>query len=99
MVCHGFVLGTASDATYNLASRRSSFLALDALENDPEFMTRVCYCRALSDARKAAKRQNNTKNQLDKDSGGSRVREQADIDEQLDVEGLLGADDDASDED
>ena len=41
--------------TAQLASRRASFLALDALEGDTEFLSRTCDCRALNEASKGSK--------------------------------------------
>lgn len=56
VICHDVILASATDTTAQIASRKCSFLALDALEGDPEFMTRTCDCRELTDARKANKK-------------------------------------------
>jgi endoribonuclease Dicer len=44
------------DGSPTFASRRASFEALDALEGDPQFMTRLCDCRVRAEQRKASKR-------------------------------------------
>lgn len=44
------------DTTSTFAARRASLCALDALEGDPDFMTRICNCRALSQNKKAEKK-------------------------------------------
>lgn len=57
VLIHDVVLSSATDVSTTSAARRASFLALDAIEGDPEFMTRTCDCRVLSQARKAAKKE------------------------------------------
>jgi endoribonuclease Dicer len=39
-----------------VAARRASFSALDALEGDPEFMTRTCDCRTHQSHKKLRKK-------------------------------------------
>ncbi|KAL5527188.1 hypothetical protein ACEPAG_5979 [Sanghuangporus baumii] len=56
IVIHGIILATATDTSVNSCARRVSEMALDAIEGDPLFMNRHCDCRALSQARKAAKK-------------------------------------------
>ncbi|KAL5508450.1 DCL1_2 [Sanghuangporus vaninii] len=56
IVIHGIILATATDISVNSCARRASEMALDAIEGDPLFMNRHCDCRALSQARKAAKK-------------------------------------------
>ena len=50
---HDIVLASATDSSYIFAARTASLNALDALEGDPNFMTRLCNCRALSRLKKA----------------------------------------------
>ncbi|KDQ07466.1 hypothetical protein BOTBODRAFT_180654 [Botryobasidium botryosum FD-172 SS1] len=83
VVCHDIILATANDSTAQLASRRCSFLALDALEGDPEFMTRTCDCRMLAETRKAAKKQAKK---------GKKLGEAGDEEEMVAVEGVLEPD-------
>ncbi|KAG8753081.1 hypothetical protein FRC14_006464 [Serendipita sp. 396] len=53
---HNVILTVGIDASPVLAARKASLEALDALEGDPAFMSRVCDCRAKAEQRKAAKR-------------------------------------------
>jgi endoribonuclease Dicer len=55
VICHDVILASAIDLTPQLASRRASFLALDALEGDTEFLSRTCDCRAMNEASKGSK--------------------------------------------
>jgi len=55
VICHDVILASAIDLTAQLASRRASFLALDALEGDTEFLSRTCDCRATNEASKGSK--------------------------------------------
>lgn len=45
---HDVILATGEDPDPNIATRRASFLALDALEGDFGFFARTCDCRSLS---------------------------------------------------
>ncbi|KAF8076296.1 hypothetical protein FPV67DRAFT_1471163 [Lyophyllum atratum] len=45
IVVHDVVLASAEDPDPNIAARRASFFALDALEGDPGFFARTCDCR------------------------------------------------------
>ena len=45
IVVHDLLLGTYTAASQQLAHRKASIIALDALELDPGFMDRVCHCR------------------------------------------------------
>jgi endoribonuclease Dicer len=56
VVCHDIILASAEDPTAQFAARKASFLALDALEGDAEFMSRTCSCRSINEAKKAAKK-------------------------------------------
>lgn len=56
VVCHDIILASAEDPTAQFAARKASFLALDALEGDAEFMSRICSCRSINEAKKAAKK-------------------------------------------
>lgn len=60
VIVHDIVLTIATDTATNAAARRASFLALDAIEGDPEFLTRTCDCRVVIQARKAARKANKT---------------------------------------
>ncbi|KAF8332689.1 uncharacterized protein EI90DRAFT_3145368 [Cantharellus anzutake] len=53
VVFHDIILASAVDSTVQLASRRASFLALDALEGDPEFLARTCDCRSAQGTSKS----------------------------------------------
>ncbi|KIM21363.1 hypothetical protein M408DRAFT_104950 [Serendipita vermifera MAFF 305830] len=56
VVVHDVILAGGVDPAPTFAARRASFEALDALEGDPQFMDRLCDCRAKAEQRKAAKR-------------------------------------------
>lgn len=56
MVVHDVILAAGVDPSPTFAARRASFEALDALEGDPNFMSRLCDCRAKAEQRKLAKR-------------------------------------------
>lgn len=56
VVVHEVILASGVDPSPIFAARRASFEALDALEGDPQFMARLCDCRAKAEQRKAAKR-------------------------------------------
>ncbi|THH17944.1 hypothetical protein EW146_g2946 [Bondarzewia mesenterica] len=56
VLVHDVVLASAEDITSALATKQASLRALDALEGDPDFMTRTCDCRALMQAKKAKKK-------------------------------------------
>lgn len=45
VLVHDVILASGEDLNPAMAARRASFAALDALEGDPEFMTRTCDCR------------------------------------------------------
>lgn len=45
MLVHDVILASGEDLVPTTAAKRASFSALDALEGDPEFMTRTCDCR------------------------------------------------------
>lgn len=56
MICHDIILASAEDPSTQFAARKASFMALDALEGDIDFLTRTCSCRSLNEAKKAAKK-------------------------------------------
>jgi endoribonuclease Dicer len=56
VVVHDVILAGGVDPAPTFAARRASFEALDALEGDPQFMDRLCDCRAKAEQRRAAKR-------------------------------------------
>lgn len=56
VICHDIILSSAIDTTLPLATRRGCYMALDALEGDPEFLTRTCDCRAILAAERAERR-------------------------------------------
>lgn len=75
---HDVVLASATDTSPSAAARKASFLALDAIEGDPGFLTRTCDCRVQSQARRAAKKArkapspgNDAEEQLVEDALGS----------------------------
>ncbi|KAF8913820.1 hypothetical protein CPB84DRAFT_1832684 [Gymnopilus junonius] len=45
VLVHDIILASADDVTPTSAARQASLLALDAIEGDPNFMTRTCDCR------------------------------------------------------
>jgi len=57
VIVHEVILASTRDTSATSAARRASIQALNAIEGDPDFMMRTCDCRALSQARKAAKKQ------------------------------------------
>ncbi|PPQ92348.1 LOW QUALITY PROTEIN: hypothetical protein CVT25_008698 [Psilocybe cyanescens] len=56
VVVHEVVLSSAEDTTPYSAGRQASLLALDALEGDADFMTRVCDCRTHTTHKKSRKK-------------------------------------------
>ncbi|GJJ07506.1 hypothetical protein Clacol_001708 [Clathrus columnatus] len=56
VVCHDIILATADDPATQFAARKASFLALDALEGDTNFLNTTCSCRNLNDAKKKMKK-------------------------------------------
>ena len=56
MVIHEVTLASATGRTAGYAAKRAAVYALDAIEGDPEFITRTCDCRAKSQAKKAHKK-------------------------------------------
>lgn len=47
------MLASAVDSISNVALRKAAMAALDALADDPGFITRVCDCRATRQSNKA----------------------------------------------
>src|SRR5260221_10139846 len=56
VVVHDVILASGDDVSPSTAARRASFFALDALEGDPEFMTRTCDCRTHQSHKKPRKK-------------------------------------------
>ncbi|KAF9534830.1 hypothetical protein CPB83DRAFT_901776 [Crepidotus variabilis] len=56
ILVHEVVLASGEDLTPATAARRASFCALDALEGDPDFMTRTCDCRTHQTHKKQRKK-------------------------------------------
>ena len=56
MVVHDVILASGDDVNPTTAARRASFFALDALEGDPDFMTRICECRTHQSHKKPRKK-------------------------------------------
>ncbi|SRR6266511_1106725 len=56
VVVHDVILSSGEDVNPATAARRASFFALDALEGDPEFMTRTCDCRTHQEHNKPRKK-------------------------------------------
>jgi len=56
VLCHDIILASAEDSAAQFAARKASFLALDALEGDSDFMTSTCSCRSINEAKKAARK-------------------------------------------
>jgi endoribonuclease Dicer len=56
VLVHDIVLASGEDPNPAVAARRASFSALDALEGDPEFMTRTCDCRTHQSHKKPRKK-------------------------------------------
>lgn len=50
------ILASGDDVNPTTAARRASFFALDALEGDPDFMTRICECRTHQSHKKPRKK-------------------------------------------
>ena len=46
VVVHGIVLATATDKATTLVVRKAAAAALNALQDDRDFITRACDCRA-----------------------------------------------------
>lgn len=60
VLVHGAVLASAADPISNVALRKAAMAALDALADDPGFITRVCDCRATRKSNKAQKKADKT---------------------------------------
>ncbi|KAI9512169.1 ribonuclease III, partial [Russula earlei] len=56
VVIHEVILASAMGPTAAFAAKRAAAYALDAIEGDPEFITRTCDCRAKTQAKKARKK-------------------------------------------
>lgn len=69
VVCHDIILATADDPATQLAARKASFLALDALEGDADFLTRTCSCRLINDAKKKVKSMQQQMKELENSEG------------------------------
>ena len=52
---HDTVLASAVDVTTNASMRQAANAALDALADDPEFISRNCDCKAQRSGKKAQK--------------------------------------------
>ena len=57
VVVHDVILASAEDYNTASASRLAATYALDALDGDPDFMTRTCDCRASQQSKKVKKTQ------------------------------------------
>ena len=56
MVIHDVILTSAAGPSAVYAAKRAAVYALDAMEGDPDFITRTCDCRAKTQAKKANKK-------------------------------------------
>jgi len=56
VIIHEVTLASAVGPTAANAAKRAAVYALDAIEGDPEFITRTCDCRARTQAKKAHKK-------------------------------------------
>jgi endoribonuclease Dicer len=56
VVIHDTILASAVGVTAAYASKQAAVYALDAIEGDPDFITRTCDCRAKTQAKKAQKK-------------------------------------------
>lgn len=56
VIVHEVVLASAVGPTAANGAKRAAVYALDAIEGDPEFITRTCDCRAKTQAKKAHKK-------------------------------------------
>lgn len=56
MVIHEVILASAVGPTAAYAAKRAAVYALDAIEGDSECITRMCDCRAKTQAKKAHKK-------------------------------------------
>ncbi|KAH9938657.1 ribonuclease III domain-containing protein [Fomitopsis serialis] len=57
VMVHDVVLASAEDHSIASASRLAAAYAIDALDGDPDFMTRTCDCRAAQQSKKIKKTQ------------------------------------------
>ena len=56
VIVHEVTLANAMGPTAAYAAKHAAIYALDAIEGDPEFITRTCDCRAKTQAKKAQKK-------------------------------------------
>jgi endoribonuclease Dicer len=56
VVIHDIILASAMGTTAAYASKQAAIYALDAIEGDPDFMTRACDCRVRTQAKKTHKK-------------------------------------------
>lgn len=96
VIVHEIVLASAEDRTSALAAKRVSLLALDALEGDPDFMRCTCDCRVLSQAKRAQKKAQARKIQVQAMLVGFSAEEEQEI---MAVEGALEEQDEDADVD
>lgn len=109
VICHDTILASSVDTTLPLATRRSCYMALDALGGDPEFLDRVCDCRAVLQAQREQRhaRSNSTTTKpdglsadLSEPSGSASVSDDIEMDYGEEGEVLQGvADADEQDDD
>jgi endoribonuclease Dicer len=78
-VVHNVILAVGMDPSATVASKYASFEALDALEGDPDFMSRVCGCRSKAEQRKGEKK--SKKSQVDRNETRLSTDESAGEDE------------------
>lgn len=56
VVIHDVILTSAAGPSAVYAAKQAAVYALDAIEGDPDFITRTCDCRAKTQAKKANKK-------------------------------------------
>lgn len=57
VIVHDVILASGEDHNIASATRLAAAYALDALDGEPDFMTRTCDCRASQQSKKAKKMQ------------------------------------------
>ncbi|KAF8322084.1 hypothetical protein DL93DRAFT_2051002 [Clavulina sp. PMI_390] len=56
VIVHDVIVASTVDTTLSLATRRSCYMALDAIAGDPGLLDNLCECRAIATAAREAKR-------------------------------------------
>ncbi|KAG5638994.1 hypothetical protein H0H81_007902 [Sphagnurus paluster] len=84
---HDVILSSAEDADPNIAGRRASFFALDALEGDSGFFARTCDCRtSMASPKGTTAKKSSIERQLEFDEDDGYADQDSELEEGMIVE-------------